>query len=135
MGARGGLRLDRRIATLRLRVGAAWVARCADAPFRELARRRRLRFALAVLAGFLAVLLLSAAVIDRLYAGRIADNMQVGGVDVSGLDRAAARARLAQRLPPVLNQTVIVRAGRRQPRLTAPAAGGVPQGGAGGRVA
>ena len=123
MGARGGLRLDRRTPTPGLPVGAAWVARYAEAPFRELARRRRLRFALAVLAGFLAVLLLSAAVVDRLYAGRIADNMQVGSVDVSGLDRAAARARLAQRLVPILSRPVIVRAGRRQLHLTARAAG------------
>ena len=80
-----------------------------------------------MLAGFLAVLLLSAAVVDRLYAGRIADNMQVGGVDVSGLDRAAARARLAQRLVPVLNRPVIVRAGRRQLRLSARAARLAPE--------
>src|SRR5919197_6595328 len=116
MGVRGGLRLDRRIRpTPGLPVGVAWVARYAEAPFRELGRRRRLRFALAALAGLLAVVLLSPAIVDRLYAGRIADNMQVGGVDISGLDRAAARARLAQRLVPVLYRPVIVRAGRRQP--------------------
>ena len=128
MGARGGLRLDRRMwPTPGLPVGPAWVARYAGAPFREPARRRRLRFALAALAAFLALLLLSAAIVDRFHAGRIADNMQVGGVDISGLDRAEARARLEQRLVPALRRPVIVRAGPRQLRLSADAAGVVPE--------
>jgi lipoprotein-anchoring transpeptidase ErfK/SrfK len=89
--------------------------------------RRRLRRALAVLAALVALLLVSAAAVDRLYAGRIAEDVRVGGVDVSGLDRGAARARIERRLVPVLRRPVIVRASGRRLLLSARAAGVVPR--------
>ena len=128
MGPRGGLSLDRRIRPAAgLTAHGERVARFAVRPLRALARRRRLLLALAVLVGLLALLLLAAAVVDWLYAGRIAEDMRVGGVDVSGLDRGAARARLERQLAPGLRRPVIVRVGGRQLLLSARAAGVVPR--------
>ena len=127
MELRGGLSLDRRVGPPGLTGRAQRVARVAVGPLHALARRRWLRRALTVLLGLVALLLASAAVIDQLYAGRIAEDMRVGGVDLSGLDRAAARARLERQLVPVLRRPVIVRARGRQLVLSAQAAGIAPR--------
>jgi lipoprotein-anchoring transpeptidase ErfK/SrfK len=128
MEPRGGLSLDPRIRPQAgMTARAERVARVALRPLVALAGRRRLRRALVVLVVLVASLLLTAAIVDRLYAGRIAEDMRVGGVDVSGLDRAAARARLERRLVPALRRPVIVRAGGRQLLLSARAAGVLPR--------
>jgi hypothetical protein len=88
------------------------------------------RLALAGLFSAITLVLVSAAIADRLYAGRIADGVRVGGVDVGGLDRTAARARLERRLVPRLRGPIVVRATRGRVRLTARAARVVPDIGA-----
>lgn len=61
------------------------------------ARRSGVQFLVAFLAGLLAVLALGAGGLyayDRQYEGRVLPGVRVGGVDLSGLDPAAARATL-----------------------------------------
>jgi lipoprotein-anchoring transpeptidase ErfK/SrfK len=56
----------------------------------------------AVLAGFVAVVL----VIDATSGDRIAEGIRVGGVDVGGLDDAAARAKVAAAIAPAVRRPV-----------------------------
>jgi lipoprotein-anchoring transpeptidase ErfK/SrfK len=70
----------------------------------------------------LAVLLVSAGVVyayDASRTDRIAQGMRIGGVDVGGLSKNEANARLGERLVTPLEQGVVVEAGDRRFRLTA----------------
>ena len=76
-------------------------------------RRRRVgrRFAVAFLAGTLAVLGMGVGALyayDVQYAGRVLPGVNVGGVDLSGLDPVAARDRLEQAFAAVSQGRVLV---------------------------
>jgi vancomycin resistance protein YoaR len=69
-----------------------------DAPMPERRPSMRVRFAVAFLAGLLAVLALGAGALyayDRQYEGRILPGVHAGRVDLSGLTPSAAREQLA----------------------------------------
>src|SRR3954469_10550564 len=69
-----------------------------DAPMPERRPSIRVRFAVAFLAGLLAVLAVGAGALyayDRQYEGRILPGVHAGRVDLSGLTPAAAREQLA----------------------------------------
>jgi lipoprotein-anchoring transpeptidase ErfK/SrfK len=77
--------------------------------------------------GVVAVLLVGVAsllVYDQAQADQIAAGVRVDGVDVGGLDRAQARARLQLRVAQPLDRAVVVHAGARTFTLT-PARAGV----------
>jgi lipoprotein-anchoring transpeptidase ErfK/SrfK len=56
---------------------------------------------------------------DHARRDRIAEGIQVGGIDVGGLTTQAARARLQQRIVDPLQQPIVVRRGHQRWRLTA----------------
>jgi lipoprotein-anchoring transpeptidase ErfK/SrfK len=70
-------------------------------------RTRRLIIAATALAVAVALALSAALAYDLTRRDTIAEGVRVGGVDLGGLDRDAARAKLAQRLLPVLREPVI----------------------------
>jgi hypothetical protein len=79
---------------------------------------------IAVAAGLALLLALAGAVYayDRNRADRIAEGVSISGVDVGGLDRAAARDKLQARLLDPLSEPVVVRHGGRRFTLTSEAA-------------
>src|SRR5215213_8985978 len=79
--------------------------------------RTAVRFLVAFLAGMLAVLALGAGALyayERQYEGRILPGIRVGSVDLSGLDPATARQRLASAYSYVGTGAVVLTAGARR---------------------
>jgi lipoprotein-anchoring transpeptidase ErfK/SrfK len=79
------------------------------------------RLAIAVTAVLAALVAAAAAIVvyDHGRKDEIGKGVTIGGVDVSGLSRAQAEAKLRQRILEPLNQTVTVDHGSQQWRLTA----------------
>jgi len=87
------------------------------APARRPSGRPALRFAVAFLAGLVAVLSLGAGVLyayDREYEGRILPGVRVGSVDLSGLYPDEARDRLSSSFAPVGEGDLVLTDGDRE---------------------
>lgn len=82
-------------------------------------RRKHLALLSIVIAGALVALTAAAWAYDRARANTIADGIVIGGVDVGGLDRAAARSKLRSELLEPLRAPVVLTRGTRSWRLTA----------------
>jgi vancomycin resistance protein YoaR len=80
-----------------------------------------MRFLVAFLAGILAVLALGAGALyayDRQFEGRILPGVRIGGVDLSGLDPAAARSRLMSSSAALGEGELVLVAGSRRTSLS-----------------
>ena len=80
--------------------------------------RSRTFILVAALLGVLMLAVVALYVYDTTRSDRIADGVTVGGVEVGGLSRAEAKAKLASELRTRLNEPIVAYDGRRRFRLT-----------------
>ena len=85
-------------------------------------RSRSFIIVVAVLGVFVAAVA-ALFIYDSTRDDQIAEGVRVGGIDVGGLDRSQARAKVASELRSRLNQPIVVRDGRSSFRLTPRQAG------------
>ena len=71
----------------------------------------------ATLAGVLLVTMASVAALGAIHGSRALPGVRVGNVDIGGLDRAAAEARLRETLPSLSEGAITVRAGDAEGRI------------------